>query len=202
MNVARLAGAAIVAGDQSALAAGVEYVRVGRTRRDVAALAAAHGIHFGIARACLRALHTNGAVVLLRTAGLIRKVFRRRDVVELRGGIIFLGPRRSTVHRDISAAIVRIDHALRIVGIDPKVVIIAVLRPNRAVDLAGVGRFVEAGVQNIKRVAIFRISEDMRVIERALTQPSVLAHFSPGRTGIIRTEHATVFVLHQRVDPI
>src|SRR6058998_3226395 len=75
LDVANLTGAAIVAGDQGALAARIKHVWVCRTWRNVTALAAAHGVHFAAASAGLLTLDTNRAVVLLRAANLIRKIF-------------------------------------------------------------------------------------------------------------------------------
>src|SRR5213078_3613560 len=51
LNVARLAGAAIVTRNQSALTAGIKDVRVSRTRRDVTALTTTNGVHADVARA-------------------------------------------------------------------------------------------------------------------------------------------------------
>src|SRR4051812_40103393 len=89
LNVARLAGAAIVTRNQSTLAAGIKDVRVGRTRRDVTALAATNRVHADVSSARILTGDTDGAVVLLRAADLVRKVFRRGYVVKLCGRIIF-----------------------------------------------------------------------------------------------------------------
>ena len=70
----------------------------------------------------------DGAVVLLRAANVIRNVNGRGYVVKLRGRILLAGPGFTAVDRNIRAAVVRVDHALRIVRRDPQIVLIAVPR--------------------------------------------------------------------------
>ena len=45
------------------------------------------------------------------------------DVIELRGRILLAGPGLAAVDGDVAAAVVAVDHALRIVGGDPQIVI-------------------------------------------------------------------------------
>ena len=138
MNVARLTGAAVISRDQCALTAGVKDVWVDRARRDVTTFAAAYGIHFAAARAGLLALHANGAVVLLRAAYLIREVLCGGNMIKLRRGKIFRGPGRAATDRDICAAVIAINHALRIVRIDPKIMIVTMWHAQRSIGFAAI----------------------------------------------------------------
>ena len=190
---ALLAGSAIQSGDQAAVAAGIEDVGIVRVARDVAAFAAAHGIEHligataGPTRAALRlpAGHARGAVVLLRTADVIRHVSGRDDVVELRRRHRLRGPRLAAIHRDVGAAVVGLDHPLRIVRRNPHVVIVAVRRPHRRPRLAAVGRLVEADIQHVDRVFHFRVGIDARVVKRALPQVAAVRHSLPRPAGIV-----------------
>src|SRR5207249_11611922 len=65
-------------------------------------------------------------VVLLRTTHAVGEVIRRRDVVELRRGVVLIAPRLAAVERHVRTAVVPFDHTLRIVGGDPYVVVVAV----------------------------------------------------------------------------
>ena len=68
----------------------------------------------------------HAAVVLLRTAHLVGEMVRRRNVVELRGGVVLVAPRLAAIERHVRAAVVPFDHAPWIVGGDPHVVVVAV----------------------------------------------------------------------------
>ena len=84
-------------------------------------------------------LDTNRAVVLLRATNLIRKILGGRGMIKLGSGKIFRGPARAAVNRDVRAPVVAIDHSLRIVRINPEIVIVAVLRAKSPVSLAAIG---------------------------------------------------------------
>src|SRR5208282_5960779 len=71
----------------------------------------------------------DGRVVLLRAVDAVLKIVVGGDVVELRGGLVVLrGPVFAAVDADGGAAVVAVDHAIRVVGIDPESVMIAVRR--------------------------------------------------------------------------
>ena len=145
-------------------------------------------------------MHTDGAVVLLSAAYLVREILRGRDVIKLSRGKVFRGPGRAAIDRDVGAAVVAIDHPQWIVRIDPEIVVVTVGHADRAIGLAAIKRFVKAGIQNVERVAVFWVSENVCVVERALSQSPVLAYFGPGSSGIIRTEHTTILVLYDRIN--
>src|SRR5205814_1659694 len=52
------------------------------------------------------------------------------------------------------------------------------------------------------QAVVARIGDDVRVVERALTDISSRIHQLPRRAGIVGAEEAAVFVLDQRVDAV
>src|SRR5436309_4560873 len=114
-------GRAIEAREQRALTPGIKQIRVLRMRSDVAALASANRIHraWGPSASAAFARHAKCRVVLLRAANVIREVLRRRDVVELRRGILLPGPRFPAVDRYVSPPAVAVNHSLWVVRGDP-----------------------------------------------------------------------------------
>src|SRR5437870_5457701 len=74
--------------------------------------------------------------------------------------------------------------------------------PNAAKGPTAVIRSIEAGIQHIDFVGIFRISINTRVIPRALAQISLLVGLGPGAAAVIRSEHAAVVSLDNGPQPI
>jgi hypothetical protein len=74
---------------------------------------------------------------------------------------------------------------LRIVGIDPEVVMIAVRTAESRHRLAAVRRSIQARVQHVDRVAARMIGRDVRVVERALSDVPVAVDERPRLPGIV-----------------
>ena len=141
----------------------------------------------------------HGGVVLLRAVDVVREILVERHAVELRGGLIVHGaPGAPAVARDGGAAVVALDHAVRIVGRDPQVVIVAVRRAKVAERAAAVDRTVNAHIERVDRVGILRVGEDVRVIPGALPQDVLIVHLGPVAPAIVGAEQAAVGGLHQR----
>src|SRR5271155_971152 len=125
------AGSVIVAADIATVGTGIDNLRVGGVRSDVAAFAAAHGIPV---RAINRSFgagtrDAHGGVVLLRAVDVIGKSIVGGDVVKLRRGlVVYAGPTVTAVGGDGGAAVVTIHEALRIRRIDPERMIISMRR--------------------------------------------------------------------------
>ena len=116
------AGAVVVARDVAAIGAGVNDIRVGGIGRDVAALATADVVPVGAIDGAVRAGagDADGGVVLLGTVDVVGEATVGGDVVELRGWLRVLArPGDAAVDGDGGAAIVAVDDALGIGGIDP-----------------------------------------------------------------------------------
>ena len=77
-------------------------------------------------------------VVLLRAIDVIGKIIVQRDAIELRRWLILFTPTPPTVERNIGAAVITIDHPVRIVGRDPEIVIVAVWHTDAAEGAAAI----------------------------------------------------------------
>src|SRR6185369_2354149 len=91
------------------------------------------------------ALHTRGAALLLPAVNPVRKLIISNDVIKLRGGLVVPGaPRLAAIHTDRSALVCCEEHDVRVVGIDPKRVIVVAARRafERGPCLAAVRRFI------------------------------------------------------------
>ena len=130
LDVPAVVGAAVEAGEQRALAAGEKDVGIARIGRDIAALAAAHAVRVGGAASSASSAgaagSADGGAVLLRAADMVRDLLGDGHVVELRGGVLLAGPRLAAVEGDVAAAVIALDHAQGVGGVDPEVVIIGV----------------------------------------------------------------------------
>lgn len=160
----------VEAGDEIAVAAGVDHVGVARVGSDPAAFSTADvvPVAFGDAAASAGG-DADGGVILLRAVGVIRKIVIEGDAVELRCGLIHHArPGTAAVEGDICAAVVRFDHAVGIVGGDPQAVIVAVRRADGLKAASAIGRPEEAYVEEINFVGVFRVGEDVGVIPGAL----------------------------------
>src|SRR5205085_8587979 len=109
--------------------AAVDDVGVLRVGHDVAALAARRRLPVagtdGEAERAVADAH--GGVVLLRAEEAVGEVGVGGDAVELRGGLVLLGgPGAAAVGGHLRAAVAALDEALRVEGIDPEVVVVAV----------------------------------------------------------------------------
>src|SRR5215475_5110896 len=97
--------------------------------RDVAALRGADGIAVAEGDGALGGArrHADGRVVLLRTVHPVGELVVRGDMVELRRQLIVNGrPGVATVEGDAGPTVVALDHALRVTGVDPQVVVVTV----------------------------------------------------------------------------
>ena len=88
-------------------------------------------------------------IVLLCAVDVVRKFVVDRDAIKLRGRLVLLGPTPAAVEGNIRAAVVALDHAVRIVGRDPQIVVVAVRHGDRRVRAAAVVGSKEADVQNV-----------------------------------------------------
>ena len=212
LNVAILAGAPVEARQERALAARVEDVGVRRVGRDVAALAAADvvervaGWRSLVPRRCAqsRSGRRRWSCPAARRRRGTGKSRRRRDVVDLRGGVALRRPRparRSPRPLPPPSLLSTIRCGLR--SVDPEVVIVAVRRTNvvskRLAAVVGRG---EAHVEHVDAPRVLRIRVDARVVEGALSQLALVVR--PASTWRRRRRSGTLHrrVLDDRVDAL
>ena len=195
VDVARLAGVVVLPRDEVTVGAGVDDFGVARIGCDPAALAAAHVIPVAVRDGAGGGAgrDANGAVVLLRAVGVIGEVLVERDAIELRGGLVLDGrPRFAAILGDGRAAVVGLDHALRIFGGDPEVVVVAVGRGEGGEGASPIGRAVGADVQGVDDIGIPGVGKDVGEVPGALAEVVFLIHARPVFTGVIGAEEAAI----------
>src|SRR6266404_2595433 len=200
-----LTGAAIEAGEDGPLVVGVNDVRIARVRDNVAAFTAADGIPVAaIDEAAVAArADADGGIVLLGAIEAVEKIIVRGDVIKLRGWLIALrGPIFSSVDSDRSAAVVSVDHAVRIAGVNPQTVMIAVWRVQTIPGLAAVHGAEESGVRDVDGVRVLGIGPDMGEIPGALAEAVVVGDERPVLATVVRAIESAFFSLNERVDNI
>ena len=187
-DIAGFAEPMIVSRHDAVIRAGVDDVRVARIGSDVAAFAAADLIPVGVidAAAAGPARNRNGGVVLLRAVDPVRKLIVGDHVIKLTGRLVLeRRPGPAAIPRDCRAAVVAVDHALRIVRRDPEAVVVGVGRTHHLKRAASIGRFVDLQRRHIHRFRVLRVGDDVTVVPGALADARVPVHPLPGRTCIL-----------------
>ena len=209
LNIPRIPAAPVVFRQQRALASRIKQIRIRRMRRDIPALSAAHRVQPAprrtprIARIPLvLARHAQRRVVLLCPAHVIRHVFRRRHVIQLRRRVILRRPRLPAVQRNVRPAVVAVDHPQTVIRIDPQIVVIPVRRLQRLIRLPPVRRLEKRRIHHINQILHLRIRVNARIIKGALPHLPVVAHLRPLRAAVVGRINPAVFRLHNRVNPV
>ena len=111
----------IVASGQSIIGTGVDDFRIFWRGRNPAGLATAdvEPVARGDSKIRRAADDAHCRIILLRAVDVIRKIIIESDAIELRGGLVLLAPAASGVERNVGAAVVALNHAIRIVGRNP-----------------------------------------------------------------------------------
>src|ERR1700730_3578460 len=138
----------------------------------------------------------DGAAVLLRAGYPVRKAIVGGYVIDLRGRLVVLGtPGCGSIYGNDASLITAENHSLRIVGVNPKLMII--VAAGRAFDrcprLTGVRRSIDGRVHDVQDVRVFGIDGNLFEIPAAVPQPFVDGKSGPGCAGIIRSKNATFF---------
>src|SRR5260370_7022070 len=155
-----------------------------------AAFPAAYGIPVGAIDTAVVAAGSNadGRVVLLGAINAIKKIIIGGGVIELRRGLISLrGPIFSAIQGDGCAAIVAVDHAIGIVGIDPQSVVIAVGSVETLEGFAAVVGTEQAGVGDVNLVRVLGVGPNVGERPGALAAPVIISDHRPLLTPAITT---------------
>src|SRR5262249_3592381 len=203
-DVHRIAGVVVVARYLAAVRPCVDDLRIARVGRDISALTSTHRIPAGAVDAAPGgASDADRAVVLLRSVNPIGETIVGHGMVNLRRRLVRLRrPARAAIGAYVGAAVVRFDHAVGILGIDPQTVVIAMRHADRFESFAPVVGAIHACVQYIDAVSGAGIGEDVRVIESALAVLAVAVDQRPGVTAIIGPEQPALIVLDERPDAV
>ena len=190
----RLLRAAVVAQQRTAAPAGaadgarVDHVAVLGVHGDVAALREADPIAVvpGDEAAPRAARHADGRVVLLRGVNAVGELVVDVDVVELPGRLVEDGREGvAAVVRDAGPAVVALDHAPRISGVDPQVVVVAVRCSNAPEAAAAVGRALHREVHAVERVGVDRVGDDVAVVPGPANQGLLRADPLPAVAAVL-----------------
>ena len=140
---------------------------------------------------------------MLRAVDAIEKIVVRRDVIELRGGLIVLrGPVLASVDGNRGATVVAVDEAIGIFEIDPQGVMVAVRRVDALKSFAGVNGAIQAGVGDVHLVRVFRVCPNMREIPRTLAEAMIVVDERPLRAAVVAAIKAAFFGFDKRVDHV
>src|SRR5208282_3277488 len=197
LDIFLLAVAAVGTDQDAPIVAGVGDVLVGLVHGHVAGFAPADDgpVLRADASAVAARGHAHGRIVLLRAVDVVREQVVRDDVVELRGGLgVLARPGLAAVHGDGGAAIVGIDHPLRIGGINPQAVVVAVGNArDRRPGFPRVNGAEDGGVQGVGHVGALRIRNDMGVIPGAAAHAVVVGGVRPVLAAVIGAIDAAEF---------
>src|SRR5262249_42612092 len=134
-------------------------------------------------------------VVLLCAVDVVWKVVVECDAIKLRGWLILLCPTPAAVEGNIRTTVVTFDHAVRIVGSNPRMVVITGRTAEAGESPAAIVGSIEAGIQNVNRIDVLRIGVDARVVPGALAQPPFFVNSGPACAAVVGTKDAAVFSL-------
>ncbi len=191
-DAACLARAVIVARDVAAVLAGINDVGIGRIGSGEAGFAAADRMPIAGRDAGLRQTVTRpraGADVLHGAGDVIGQTIIDADVIELPPRQRRGEPGFAAVGRDVHAAIVAVEDAARIFGIDPNVVMIAVVRPFDALEsFAAVDALKQRHLWTPHDVGVARIDSERGVVESALADGAPIVDELPGIAAVVAAE--------------
>src|SRR5215831_6474086 len=124
-------------------------------------------------------------------------------MIELRSRLVgFRRPALPGVVRDAGSPVIRNDHPLRMRGIDPQSMIVAVRGANGFETLSAIGRSRNSSVQHIHRVRIPWIRKNMMEIPGALRKAVIWIDEMPAFASILAAVDAAFFRFNNRVDAI
>ncbi len=168
--VALFIGGAQIEPGELALATPVDQFGMPPVGNDRARLAARTGAET-LPVAGRQAGHDHGSVVLLRAVDPVGILVVHRHLVDLGGGLVGLrAPGASAVQRNVGAAVVGLNHELRVARVDPDIVMIAMRRGRGAKALAAVHALVPALVADEEKIGVVRIDPEGGVVERPRNQ--------------------------------
>ena len=138
---------------------------------------------------------TDSGIVLLSCVEPIGELLVNGDPIEFSGGLVVLfGPGLSAVEADSSPAVIALNHNIRIMGVDPQSVVIAMGYSNRGVEIfSAIYGLVKADITGIEGVLISGVGSKVRVVPATLAQFMIPIDTRPGLATIIRTVEAAFF---------
>src|SRR5262249_25001189 len=205
LDTLQLAIAAVIAEEKRPFVVGIDDVGIARIDGYVATLPTGDTFPIGAVNdTVIRARpNSHGRVVLLRAVDAVEKIVVGGDVIELRRRLVVLrGPVLATVHADGRDAVVAVDQAILVGGVDPQSMVIAVRRAQALEGLAAIDRAVQPGVGNIYSASVLRIGPHVREIPSALPEAMVGIDQGPMSATVVASIQPALFGLNQRINDI
>ena len=142
LNAMVIALQAVSAARRAADGADIDDIRIIRTDGDIAAFARADNVAVlpGDRRVAAAARHAQAGIILLRTVDVVGFVAIDIQVIKLSCRlVVYAGKGQAAIQRDAAAAVVAVHHDLIVIGIDPKVVVVAVWRGDLSEVMPAIG---------------------------------------------------------------
>src|SRR5712692_7820362 len=166
-NILHLAGVTVVAGEVTIVVTGINDFRIAEVRPDVSGLSPADRVPVPLTDHAVIAATSNGhgCVVLLCAIDAVVEFVVGGNMVALgRWLVVLWSPRCAAVHSDSAAAVVCLDHALRIRRINPELVIVSMGDGQRVEKPSAIRRTKTTQVEQIHSALVLRISEHVVLI--------------------------------------
>ncbi len=178
--------------------ADIDDVMVARVDGDEAALAGAGigAVGQGDHAPFRRAGHRDRGVVLLGAVDAVGILVVDVDTIELRRLLVVdRRPRSACVERYVGAAVVALDHAARIVGVDPQIVVVAMTGGDLAEAGAAVGRLPHLQIGDVDGVGMAGVGEDVGVVPGPVHQVAIGRDLGPARAEVVGAVEAGLVAL-------
>ena len=145
-----------------------------------------------------------GAVVLHAAVNVVGDIQVHGDVVVLgQRQVVHESPGLAAVVTECHAAVVPVNHVIRIVRIDPQGVVVGMDLPERHEDLERLAAVVgnaDQGPEIVDAVGPLRVHLDVGVVERALDGGRLRVYRHPRLAAVRRPDQSAALRLHQGVD--
>ena len=143
-----------------------------------------------------RARDGDRGVVLLGAVDAVGILVVDVETIELRRLLVVdRRPRSACIERYVGGAVIALDHAAGVAGVDPQVVVVAVTGRDLAKTRAAVGRLPHLQVGDVDRVGVAGVGEDMRVVPGPVHQVAICRDLGPARAEIVGAVEACLVAL-------
>ena len=114
---------------------------------------------------------TDSGIVLLSCVESIGELLVNGDPIEFSGGLVVLfGPGLSAVETDSCPAVIALNHDIRLFGVNPEPVVIAMGHPNGGVEIfPAIDGLVKADITGIEGILISGVGSKVGVVPATLS---------------------------------
>src|SRR5579875_775438 len=177
-DIVRLLRAMVIAREITLVVARIHDIRVIGAHRNITALAAAYIVPIYLCDTGQRRAtgQTDARVILLAAVHAVGYLRIGGHVIKFCGGLIILGrPARTAVEGDTRTTVIALYHALRILRVNPQIVIIGMRGGNIKKGTPAVNGLPCQHVENPERVRVLRMSINVHIVPGTMTQAPLFA---------------------------